>query len=160
MAHQRPFLGTQLAPRQGLPAGLLAGSGMLAVWAGLAQMVGPGAGQLLGTIASTLPGLADGDGPVPFVAGVLIHLLVAVILGLLFAASLDRLSRRETLIVSTFYGFTIWVVASFIVGHWFNDRMVVLLRTWWGLLACLSFGFFLGLYAVARGQPLPQLSPD
>lgn len=158
MAHHRPFLGTQLAPRQGLSAGLLAGLGMLAVWAGLAQLVGPGAGQLLGVIASTLPGLTDG--PMTAVAGVVIHLLVAVILGLLFAASLDRLSRRETLIVSTFYGFTIWVVASFIVGHWFNDRIVLLLRTWWGLLACLSFGLFLGLYAVARGQPLPQLSPD
>jgi hypothetical protein len=160
MAHHRPFLGTQLAPRQGLPAGLLAGLGMLGVWAGLAQGVGPGAAELLGTIAATLPGLADRGDVGPLFAGGLIHLLVAVILGLLFAASLDRLSRRDTLIVSTFYGFTIWVVAAFIVGHWFNDRMVMLLRTWWSLLACLSFGLFLGLYAVARGQPLPQLSPD
>ncbi len=160
MAHHRPFLGTQLAPRQGLPAGLLAGLGMLGVWAGLAQLVGPGADRLLGLIASTLPGLAVGEGPGAWFAGVLLHLLVAVILGLLFAASLDRLSRRETLIVSTFYGLTIWIVASFVVGHWFNDRILVLLRTWWSLLACLSFGFFLGLYAVARGQPLPQLSPD
>lgn len=161
MAHDRAFLGNQLQTRQGISAGLLAGAGMLALWALLAQITGAGASHLLGTIAATLLGasaLAGGWGPAG--VAIAIHLLVSIILGLLFAASLDRLQRRETLVVATFYGFTIWVVASFIAGHWFNEGIIPFVRTWWGLLSCLSFGFILGLYAAARGAPPPTLSPD
>ncbi len=161
MAHDRVFLGNQLQPRQGISAGLLAGAGMLALWALLAQIVGSGANQLLGTIAATLLGAAAfARGWWPAGIAITLHLFVSIILGLLFAASLDRLQRRETLMVATFYGFTIWVVAGFIVGHWFNENILPFLRTWWGLLSCLSFGFILGLYASARGAPPPTISPD
>lgn len=159
MVHDRAFLGAQLRPRQGLAAGLLAGSVMLALWALLSQLVGSGARQLLATIASTLIGDAAG-GWLPLLIGVLLHLAVSILFGLLFASSLDRIGRRETLVVSTFFGLTIWVVVAFIVGDWFNEAIVPLLRTWPGLLACLSFGFALGLFAIARGTPPPTLSPD
>lgn len=161
MAHDRVFLGAQLQPRQGIPAGLLAGVAMLAVWALLAQFAGPGADQLLAAIAATFLGSnAFVGGWLVLLVGVLLHLIISILLGLLFASSLDRISPRETLVVSTFYGFTIWVVAAFIVGAWFNEAIIPLLRTWWGLFACLSFGLVLGLYAVARGTPPPTLSPD
>jgi hypothetical protein len=167
MVHDRAFLGAQLRPRQGIAAGLLAGSVMLVLWAVLLQVVGPGARRLLGVIASTLLGgnaadggsAADGDW-LPLLVGVLLHLAVSILLGLLFASSLDRIGRRETLVVSTFFGFTIWVVAAFIVGSWFSEAIVALLRAWPGLLACLSFGFVLGLFAIARGAAPPTLSPD
>lgn len=161
MAHDRAFLGAQLQPRQGIAAGLLAGSVMLAIWALLAQIAGPGAEQLLAVIAATLLGSsAYAGGWLPLLVAVCLHLTISVLLGLLFASSLDRIGRRETLVVSTFFAFTIWVVAAFIVGDWFNEAIVPLLRTWWGLFACLSFGFVLGLFAIARGAPLPTLSPD
>ncbi|NOX61482.1 MAG: hypothetical protein GXP42_05990 [Chloroflexi bacterium] len=83
--------------------------------------------------------------------GLIIHLIVAALLGLLFASSMDRLPKRETLIVSTFYGFTIWIVASFILGHWMSESILRFNRTWWGCLAHLGFGFLLGVYAVRFG---------
>lgn len=161
MTHDRAFLGAQLQPHQGIPAGLLAGIVMLALWALLAQLAGPGASQLVATIAATVMGTsAFAGGWLPLLVGVALHLGISIILGLLAASSLDRIGPRETLVVSTFFAFTIWVVASFIVGDWFNEAIVPFLRTWWGLLACLSFGFALGLYAIARGTPPPSLSPD
>lgn len=159
MAHNQIFLGTQLKPRQGAPAGLLAGLGMAVIYGLLAQLFGPGADRLLNTIAATLLG-SDAAGSAALLVGLAIHLILAVLLGLLFASSLDRIPRRESLVVATFYGFTIWFVSSFIVGGWFNDAILSFNRSWWGLLAHLSFGFLLGLYAVRRGTPPPAVSPD
>ncbi|NUQ38943.1 MAG: hypothetical protein HUU23_14340 [Caldilineales bacterium] len=163
MSHNQPFLGTQLQPRQGAPAGFLAGLGMALLYGLLAQLFGPGAERWLNTIAATLLGqtvIAAGWQPGPLLAGLGLHLLVAVLLGLLFAASLDRLPRGQTLTVATFYGFTIWFVSSFILGGWLNPAILEFNRTWWGLLAHLGFGLLLGLYAGARGAPPPTLSPD
>lgn len=161
MTHDRAFLGAQLRPRQGLSAGLLAGAVMLALWAILSQLAGPGVGRLIAAIAATLMGAsAFAGGWLPLLVAILLHLAISLLLGLLFASSLDRVGPRETLVVSTFYGLTIWVVAAFIVGDWFNDAIPPYLRTWWGLLSCLSFGFVLGLFAIARGAPPPTLSPD
>lgn len=161
MAHDRVFLGAQLQPRQGILAGLLAGVGMLAAWTLLAQFAGPGASALIETIAATLLGAnAYAGGWLPLAVGVALSLAVSTLLGLLFATSLDRIGPRETLVVSTFYGLTIWFVAAFIVGDWFNPAIIPFLRTWWGLLSCLIFGLLLGLFALSRGTPPPSLSPD
>jgi len=163
MSHNQPFLGTQLQPRQGLPAGVLAGLGMALVYGVLAQLWGPGADRWLNTIAATLLGervIAAGWQIGPILTGLGLHLGVAALLGLLFASSLDRLPRGQTLTVATFYGFTIWFVSSFIAGGWFNAAILGFNRSWWGLLAHLIFGLLLGLYAGARGAPPPTLSPD
>jgi len=144
-SHTRPFMGTKLQPRQGIPAGLAAGVGMLMVWAVAAQLWGPGAQTLLTSIGAAI--VPAGSPGLQMAAGIVLHLLIATGLGLLFAASLDRLDARDTLIVSTFYGFTIWAVSVLILGHWVHVDAVQMSRSWWGLAAFLSFGFFLGMYA-------------
>jgi hypothetical protein len=161
MAHSTPFMGTKLQPRNGIAAGLVAGIGMIVVWALFAQLFGEGARSLIDTIASTILGdqaFAPDMQAISLIVGLLIHLVISVLLGLLYAVSLDRLSMRDTLAVSTFYGFTIWVVSSFIVAGWFNDLILSYSRTWWGFLAYLTFGLALGAYANRRGAPAPALS--
>ncbi len=161
MAHNTPFMGLKIPPRNGIFAGLVAGLGMIVVWAVFAQLFGDGARNLIDTIASTILGARAFAGDMQalsLLVGLLIHFLISVLLGLLYAVSLDRLTARDTLVVSTFYGFTIWFVSSFIVAGWFNDLIVSYSRTWWGILAFLSFGFVLGAYANRRGVPAPALS--
>ena len=158
MAHNTPFMGNKLQPRDGIFAGLAAGIGMIVVWALFAQIFGDGARSLVNTIASTILGDGAFVGDMQMLSlllGLLIHLLISALLGLLYAVSLDRLDTRDTLVVSIFYSFTIWVVSSFIVGGWFNDLILSYSRTWWGFLAFLTFGLVLGAYANRRGAPVP-----
>lgn len=156
-------MGTQLKPRQGIPAGLVAGAGMILVWALFAQLFGPGADMLIDTIAATVLGddvIISGWQPQMLIVGLTIHFVIAILLGVLYAVSLDRLPLREALLVSTFYGLTIWFVSSFIVAGWFNDAIEAFIRTWWGFLAHLGYGFLLGAYAVRFGEPAAAVSPD
>ncbi len=154
-------MGNKLRPRDGIIAGLVAGTGMIVVWALSAQIFGDGARSLINIIASTILGdqaFAGDTQMLSLFLGLLIHFLISALLGLLYAVSLDRLDARDTLVVSMFYSFTIWVVSSFIVGGWFNDLILSYSRTWWGFLTFLSFGLMLGAYANRRGAPAPALS--
>ena len=144
-SHTRAFMGMKLQPAQGIPAGLFAGIGMMVVWLIGAQKWSPGAEQLLASIGAIItPG---GSPSLQMAAGVILHLLIASVLGLLFAVSLDRLDTKDTLIVSTFYGFTIWVVSILILRHWVHVDAIQMSRSWWGLFTFLAFGFLLGVYA-------------
>ncbi len=149
-SHSQPFMGTKLQPRQGVSAGLFAGLGMLILWLVAAQIWGPGAQTLLSSMGGVL--FSGGSPAVQMGAGIVIHFVISTGLGVLFAVSLDRLSAKDTLIVSTFYGFTIWVVSIIILRHWVHVDAVQMSRSWWGFLVFLSFGFLLGVYANRFGQ--------
>ncbi len=144
-SHTRPFMGSKLQPRQGIPAGLFAGGGMLILWLLGAQIWGPGAEAILQSIGDVIA--SDTSSLWLNIAGIFLHMLVSVGLGVLFAASLDRLDAKDTLVVSTFYGFTIWVVSVIILRHWIQVEAIWASRSWWGLLSYLFFGFLLGVYA-------------
>jgi len=143
-------MGTKLQPRQGIYAGLFAGLGMMSLWLLGAQIWGPGAKMLLTSIGSVL--VSGGSATMQMSVGLLLHFLISVGLGALFAVSLDRLNSKDTLIVSTFYGFTIWVVSILILRHWVHVDAVQMSRSWWGFFVFLSFGFLLGVYANLFGQ--------
>ncbi len=143
-------MGTKLQPRQGVSAGVFAGLGMLILWLVAARIWGPGAQTLLSSMGGVL--FSSGSPAVQMGAGIVIHFAISTGLGVLFAVSLDRLSAKDTLIVSTFYGFTIWVVSILILRHWVHVDAVQMNRSWWGFLVFLSFGFLLGVYANRFGQ--------
>ena len=144
-SHTRSFMGTKLQPAQGVPAGLFAGVGMMVIWLVGAQIWGAGAEKLLASIGAVI---APGGSPtLQMVAGVFLHLLISSGLGVLFAVSLDRLDTKDTLIVSTFFGFTIWVVSILILRHWVHVDAIQMSRSWWGFFTFLAFGFLLGAYA-------------
>lgn len=144
-------MGTKLQPRQGVPAGIFAGLGMILVWMLGAQLWGPGAEALLASIGAAL--FPWGTPALMMATGIVLHFVIAILLGLLFAVSLDRLSSKDALIVSTFYGFTIWVVAVVILRHWVHLDAVQMSRSWWGFFTFLFFGFLLGVYANKFGAP-------
>ncbi len=149
--HTRPFMGTKLEPRQGIPAGILAGAGMLMVWLGSADLWGPGWQAMLTSIGRVL--LPDQASAVMLMAaGLILHVLIAIGLGLLYAVSLDRLDAKDTLIVSGFYGFILWVVSILILRHWVHVEAIQASRSWWGLVAFLVFGLLLGVYANRFGR--------
>ena len=152
-SHTQPFMGTKLQPKQGIVAGLFAGAGMMAAWLAAAQWWGPGARTLLCSIGGIVIPNASA---ITMLVGVVIHLIVASALGLLFAASMDRLDAKDTIIVSVFYGFTIWIVSTIILRHWIHIDAVRSSRSWWGLLVFLFFGFLLGVYANKFGQMPPD----
>ncbi|MCO6450685.1 MAG: hypothetical protein J5I90_07825 [Caldilineales bacterium] len=163
MSQHRPFLGLQLKPRQGIPAGILAGLVMAVFMMVLASLFGEGGIAWLQTIAATFMGAAaylPASQTTAIVVGTSTHLLICIGLGVLYAASQDRLPWRETLVVALFYSFTIWVVASFILADWINPAILVFNRTWWGFLAHLMFGTTLAIFATRFGAPTPVLSPD
>jgi hypothetical protein len=149
--HTRPFMGTKLQPRQGVSAGLFAGLGMLLLWLAGAQLWGPGAISLLTSIGTVI--IPGGSQAIALMAGLIVHFAIAIGLGTLFAVSLDRLDVKDTLIVSSFYGFTIWVVSIVILRHWVQIEAVQASRSWWGLFVFLFFGFLLGVYANLFGLP-------
>ncbi len=144
-AASRPFMGLKLQPRQGVAAGLVAGAGMLLAWLGAMSLWGPGPRALLTGMGQVL--LPTADSASQMVAGAFIHFLLAIGAGVLYAASLDRLNARDTLVVSIFYGFTLWVVSVLILRHWIHLSVLELSRSWWGLLVFLIFGALLGVYA-------------
>ena len=150
--HTRPFMGTKLEPRQGIPAGILAGAGMLILWLGSAELWGPGWEIMLTSIGQVL--LPDQASTTALIlAGLILHFLIAIGLGLLYAVSLDRLDAKDTLIVSGFYGFTLWVVSILILRHWVHVEAVQVSRSWWGFVTFLVFGLLLGIYANRFGRP-------
>ena len=149
-SHKHFFMGAKLQPRQGVYAGLFAGVGMMLLWLCGAQIWGPGARMLLISIGGILPAIESPS--LQMILGLLIHFLIAVGLGVLFAVSLDRLDNKDTLIVSTFYGFTIWVVSVIILRHWLHVNAIQMSRSWWGFLVFLFFGFLLGVYANLFGR--------
>ena len=163
MSHNRPFLGLQLRPRQGIPAGIVAGLVMAVAMFVFANLFGPGGMRWLQTIAATFLGpdaFLPASQPLALILGLVIHLLICIGLGVLYAASQDRIPGRETLVVALFYSFTIWVVASFIIGDWINELIIPFNRTWWGFTAHLCFGATLAIFATRFGAPVPVLSPD
>jgi len=85
--------------------------------------------------------------------GLVIQFAISIGLGLLFAVSLDRLDAKDTLIVSTFYGFTLWVISVLILRHWVQLEAVQASRSWWGFFTFLVFGFLLGVYANRFSKP-------
>ncbi len=144
-------MGTKLQPQQGVSAGLSAGLGMLILWLAGAQLWGPGAMALLTSIGHVL--IPYDSQTVLLIAGLVIHFAIATGLGVLFAVSLDRLNAKDTLIIATFYGFTIWVVSIVILRHWVQVEAVQASRSWWGFFVFLAFGFLLGVYANLFGLP-------
>jgi hypothetical protein len=80
--------------------------------------------------------------------GLLVHLLLGALLGLLYAICQQRIPNRGLIVVSIFYGFIIGVVDRLFFIPFLGDYMRTLLRSWSWFLACLLFGLCMSFAAI------------
>lgn len=118
-----------------------------------------GIGGLLRASGVYSPGFAG----VTSVVGVVVHLLLGGLLGVLYASAQERLDSLSLLGVAIYYGLMLWFVSTFLVLSWLNPPFQQIMRTWPALAGHLAYGAVLGLYAIsvshnqAFGEPI---SPD
>lgn len=148
-----------LTPGLGLAAGAAGGLAMLGFMY-LLHLVFPASIVSLAGLLSQIGSLfASARAPETalIVVGGAIHLLVAGLLGLLYASSQRRIPVRGLLGVGVLFGFVTWVVSSVVVGWLGNQALSAVLRSWPWLLASLAYGTVVASFGVWRvTQRLPE----
>lgn len=140
-----------LTPWQGIAAAAGGGVLMLLLLQLLALVTAPSLADLLRQIGALVaPAGAAAD--VRLAAGALLHLVVAMVLGLLYALSQRLIPDRGLIGVGLLFGFVTWVVGSVILGRLLPGPLEAALRSWPWLAAHLVFGLALGTVAVAQAR--------
>lgn len=142
-----------LTIRQGMLFGILAAIVMTAVaTAGFAL-----SGNGFWTPINATGSFVIGSNPVPTgfsgsltLIGLLIQLIMGGLLGALYASAQERIDRPSLLVVATYYGLVIWIVATFAVLSWLRPPIHDVMRTWPLLIAHLVYGLLLGLVAASQ----------
>lgn len=136
-----------LAPGQGIAAGVAGGAAMLVgllLLYPVAQLSPDGVLRHIGVLAAPA-GAAAGT---RLAVGLVLHLTVAGILGLLYALSQRLIPDRGLVGVGLLFGFVIWVVGSVIFGRLLPVQLGAMLRSWPWLMAHLVFGLTLAAVAI------------
>lgn len=109
----------------GAIAGIIAGLALGAFAMMYAAIMGMGFWAPLKMIAATLfgdPALIGGVGVI--MTGLIIHMMVSAVFGIIFAALLPRGAGGGTaLLAGVAYGFAIWAVMTYLVLPWANATM-------------------------------------
>lgn len=137
-----------LLPVEGLLAGLV-GSVLMLVSVALLQPASDlEAGYLLRQIGSVLFTTADSHSTLALSAGLAVHLIVSLLLGLLYAASQQQIPIRGLVAVGTFYGLVNWIIGSLLVGSLLSQTLRETLRSWPWFAACIVYGLSLASVAI------------
>jgi hypothetical protein len=163
--HQHRTAREILTAPQGFVAGLVAGMAMAAVAMAGFALAGRGLwtpinaiGEFFGGSGQVSPGFAGGTS----FLGLGIQLVMGGILGALYASAQERIDVPSLLFIAVYYGFVIWIVATFLVTSWLKPWFHDILRAWPMVVGHLVFGSVLGFFAVARlrhAEPV-VVSPD
>jgi Family of unknown function (DUF6789) len=139
------FRGLALPLKAGAVAGILGAAIML----GVSAMVQPLSGlsptwllRQIGGIALQASNPSGGDALVQL-AGLGLHAILGALLGILYAASQQRIPARGMLAVGIFYGFMLWVVGGLLAGSLVAGPLRAALRSWPWLLSSLLYGLCL-----------------
>ncbi len=125
-----------LAPGKGALFGLAASGVMLAVVFMLQPLTGRGLEQVLGQVGGLL--LPQGA-PGAVAAGLVVHLVIGMVCGVLYALAQQRAPERYLLAVGVFYGLLIWVVGSLLLLV-FSEALRPVFRSLGWLVCCLAYG--------------------
>jgi len=139
---------TSLDRKAKIPAGILGGVAAGIAMAVVAMLVSAAMGQSLFTPVYLISGvflgasaLAGGIGP--FLVGLLVHLFVSSVFGVIFAMMTPRvLSQGKTLTRGLIYGVVLWAIMTYAVLPWANPVMFnqVAQIPGWFLFQHLVFG--------------------
>ncbi len=144
------FSGLLLKPIVGIVVGLVGAGLMLGVLAVLEPLTGLSPAHLLSQVTQVLlpnrfaASCAACDPSVGLVG----HLFLGLIFGLLYALCQQSVPVRGLIGVGVFYGFVIWIIGSLLIGMLFGESVREVLRSWPWLVAHLTFGLFLAFSAI------------
>jgi len=134
-----------LKPGFGAAAGIVGALLMLA----LLQIFYPVSQLSLGSALAGIGSVVTPAGGAT-IAGLILHLVVAGLLGLLYALSQRRIPYRGLIGVGLLFGFVVWVISSLIIGRFLDESLRAVLRSWPWLLAHLGYGLTLAAVAIWR----------
>ncbi len=123
----------------GAVAGLIAGAVMGLAWTGLSAYVGESGWMPIRTVAAIAFGVeALVLGPAVYVAGWVIHLATAAVLGIIFAAITRAVQgTAAALFWGVLYGAAVWAVMTFGIQPFVNpvlaDRMSLMGGAWFAV---------------------------
>ncbi len=90
------------------------------------------------------------------VAGLVLHLLVGSLFGLLYALCQMRAPTKGLIGVGISYGVVLWALGS-LFTHWFyREALAAVIHTWAWLVASIVYGLLLSLSAVWVERHRPQ----
>ncbi len=103
--------------------------------------------------------------PSAIVVGFGAHGLLSAVLGILYAASQQRVPARGLVAVGVFFGVLLWVISGLIMGPIFGETVRRDTRSWPWFLACVVYGVSLAaaaLWVEAHRTPGPSdvVQPD
>ncbi len=139
-----------LTPLEGAAAGLAAAVPMLVVVFALE----PGSGAPAKTWLQWLAGFAGGNASV--VTALSVHGFIGACLGLLYAASQQRIPMRALIGVGAFYGLFLWIAGRILVGWVFATPVREVVHSWVWLAGACVFGTSLALIAGWVGSRRPK----
>lgn len=90
------------------------------------------------------------------IAGIILHLLVGGLFGLLYALCQMRAPTKALIGVGVSYGVVLWALGS-LFTHWFyREALGSVIHTWVWLIASIVYGLLLSLVAVRVERRRPQ----
>jgi len=143
-----------LPPLAGAAAGLVAAVPMLAVVSAVAADSGAMAKMWLGWLAGVAP-YRPGESSPPLAAGLVVHVLIGAVLGILYAMSQQRVPPRVLAGIGLFYGLMLWIAGRLLLGWVLSTPVRDVVHTWSWLAGALTFGLALALAAAWAGARRP-----
>lgn len=138
-----------LTPLEGAAAGLAATVPMLVV----ASALEPGSGTTVSAWLQWLGGFAGGNA---LVVAASVHGFIGACLGLLYAASQQRIPMRALIGVGAFYGLFLWIAGKILLGWVFATPVREVVHSWVWLAGACVFGMSLALIAGWAGSRRPK----
>jgi len=132
-----------LRPGEGVVAGIAGSFLMLAAVSAL-DPGSSGSGSLwIEWLGRLYAGAAESRG----VPGLVVHGLLGAVLGVLYAASQQRIPRRPLLGIGAFYGLLLWIGGRIMLGWLFSTPVRDVVHSWVWLAGACVFGITLALSA-------------
>jgi len=122
------FRDAVLSPGRGIFAGGVGSLLMLGLLVILEPLSGLSPAHALEAIGVACPWDCGGSSPVA--RGITVHLIMGALLGLLYAASQQRIPVRGLVGVGIFYGVLLWAVGGLIVGSFLGESLRRVIRSW------------------------------
>jgi hypothetical protein len=90
------------------------------------------------------------------IAGLVVHLLVGGLFGLLYALCQIRAPNKGLIGVGISYGIVLWAFGSFLTQWFYREALSTVMHTWAWLVASIAYGLILSLVAIWSEHHRPK----
>ena len=92
------------------------------------------------------------------IAGLVVHILVGGLFGLLYALCQMRAPNKGLIGVGISYGIVLWAFGSLFTQWFYREALVTVIHTWAWLVASIAYGLLLSLVAIWSEHHRPKES--